>query len=213
MKRARRGRFAAPGAAGRVPALRIDEAGWLDAARRVPSPNFNQRPPDCTIELLVLHNISLPPGRYGGGHVERLFTNRLDHDADPYFAGLRGLEVSAHFLIERTGRLTQFVSCRDRAWHAGVSSFEGRANCNDFSIGIEIEGCDVQRFEAVQYRTLARLSRCLFDAYPLRAVRGHSDVAPGRKTDPGPFFSWRRYASDARLGADTLPPGALDARG
>lgn len=183
--------------------LRAD--GWVRGVRRVESPNFNERPRGATIELLVVHNISLPPRRFGGGHVERLFTNRLDHSADPYFGELRDLRVSAHFLIDRRGRLTQFVSCRNRAWHAGVSSFDGRDNCNDFSIGVELEGSDFDAFEPAQYRTLARLVRCLRDAYPLRAVRGHSDVAPARKTDPGPFFSWRRFARAADLRPRMLP--------
>jgi AmpD protein len=186
-------------------ALVVDAEGWVNVARRVPSPNFNARPANCLVELLVLHNISLPPGRYGGGYIEQLFTNRLDHAAHPYFDGLRGLEVSAHFLIDRAGVLTQFVSCGQRAWHAGVSEFEGRANCNDFSIGVELEGCDAERFEPAQYRMLARLARCLFAAYPLRAVRGHSDIAPGRKTDPGPRFSWRRFARESRLEPRLLP--------
>lgn len=208
MKRSALKRRGARAAATRRASLRVDDEGWVSAARRVVSPNFDQRPPGCAIGLLVVHNISLPPGQYGGGHVERLFTNQLEHAAHPYFETLRGLEVSAHFLIDRAGRLTQFVSCRARAWHAGVSSFDGRSNCNDVSIGVELEGSDHDRFEAAQYRMLGRLTRCLFAAYPLRAVRGHSDIAPGRKTDPGPHFSWHRFAREAQLAADVLRPAA-----
>lgn len=170
--------------------------GWVDAARRVPSPNFNQRPDANDISLLVIHNISLPPGSFGGPWIEDLFLNRLDHGAHPYFETLRGLEVSAHFLLRRDGHLLQFVSLGDRAWHAGQSQFEGRANCNDFSIGIELEGCDERPFTRKQYRRLATLTALLLRAFPqLSPVRivGHSDIAPGRKTDPGPCFDWAGY--------------------
>lgn len=166
------------------------DGGWLAAARRCPSPNFGPRPAGSAVGLAVLHSISLPPGVYGGDAIERLFTNRLDWDAHPYFAGIRGLEVSAHFLVRRDGALLQFVSCDDRAWHAGRSSWRGRDNCNDFSIGIELEGLEGERFEPVQYRRVARLLHALARRYPLAEVTGHEHVAPGRKADPGPGFSW-----------------------
>lgn len=166
--------------------------GWLDGVCRVDSPNFDARPPDIAIELIVVHNISLPPGCYGAGHVARLFTNALDPAADPYFAQLAGARVSAHVLIERDGRLTQFVSFNDRAWHAGVSEFGGRTACNDFSLGIELEGTDFEAFTDVQYEALNSVITAMLAAYPINAVRGHCDIAPDRKTDPGPFFDWRR---------------------
>jgi AmpD protein len=189
-------------------AFRLDEHGWLDGARHARSPNFDARPQDARIELLVIHNISLPPGKFGSGDVERLFTNRLDERAHPFFAALAGLRVSSHFLIERTGCLTQFVSCLDRAWHAGASSFEGRAGCNDFSVGIELEGSDFSPFEAAQYKSLAQLVRELRARFAPRAVRGHQHIASDRKTDPGPFFDWRRLAVDAALPIDLLPATA-----
>ena len=175
------------------------------------SENCDARPAGAAITLLVIHNISLPPGRFGTGCVEQLFTNRLDASAHPYFAALAGLRVSAHFLIDRGGVLTQFVSCSERAWHAGQSQFEGRPACNDFSLGIELEGTDERPYTQKQYRTLARLARKLIAAFPLRAVRGHSDVAPGRKTDPGPSFDWRRLARDLGADASLLPASALPA--
>jgi AmpD protein len=193
---------------GKPPPLAVAPDGWVAGARRNPSPNFDARPAGSAVELLVIHNISLPPGTFGSGHITRLFTNRLDEAAHPYFATLAGLRVSAHFLIERDGGLTQFVSCLDRAWHAGVSEFDGRCRCNDFSVGVELEGTDFAPFEAPQYATLAALTRALRAAYPLRAVRGHSDIAPGRKTDPGPFFDWPRYARLAALDPALLPAHA-----
>lgn len=175
---------------------RIDIAGWLSDAtprfRRLPSPNFDPRPAGMTVELLVIHNISLPPDEFGGPGVEQLFTNTLDPDEHPYYAEIQGLKVSAHFFIRRDGSLLQFVSCLERAWHAGASQWQGRERCNDFSIGIELEGCDSQPFEEAQYETLGRLTAALRAAYPLRALVGHSDIAPGRKTDPGPCFDWSR---------------------
>jgi AmpD protein len=171
----------------------IDADGLLHSVRYLPSPNCDERPDGCRIELLVIHAISLPPGQFSGDAVAELFTNRLDHDAHPYFAGLRGLKVSAHFFIRRDGELMQFVPCSRRAWHAGVSSWRGRENCNDFSIGIELEGTDDQTFTDDQYRVLAALRVELHRAYPMRDIAGHSDVAPGRKTDPGPCFDWARY--------------------
>jgi AmpD protein len=194
----------------RRPSWLLDARGWLDGALRLDSPNCDARPPDTAIELLVIHNISLPPGRFGTGCVERLFTNRLRAGADPAFEALQGLRVSAHFLVARGGRVTQFVACNDRAWHAGASSFEGRPACNDFSLGVELEGTDERPYTAAQYRVLARLARVLFAAYPLRAVRGHSDIAPGRKTDPGPAFDWRRFADDLNAHRAAFAPGRFD---
>jgi AmpD protein len=178
-------------------------------ARRLESPNQDARPPGSRIELLLVHNISLPPGEFGTGCVEQLFTNRLPGDAHPYFAILQGLRVSAHFLIARDGRLTQFVGCAQRAWHAGASEFEGRPACNDFSLGVELEGSDDVAYAEEQYRVLGRLARALFAAYPLRAVRGHSDVAPGRKTDPGTAFDWRRLARDLDTDVAVFAPERL----
>ncbi|OJX06799.1 MAG: N-acetylmuramoyl-L-alanine amidase [Burkholderiales bacterium 70-64] len=166
--------------------------GWLAGARRVPSPNFDARPPGTAIDLLVVHHISLPPGRFSGDAVERLFTNRLDPHADPSFEALRGLRVSAHFLIRRRGELLQFVAADARAWHAGASRFMERERCNDFSLGVELEGDGEHRFTEPQYRRLARLIAVLRERHPLRWIAGHSDIAPGRKSDPGPTFDWAR---------------------
>lgn len=168
----------------------LDEAGWLGGARRLDSPNCDDRPPGAEVTLVVVHAISLPPRQYGGDAIARFFTNALDPGAHPYFETIRGLAVSAHFLVARDGALTQFVSCARRAWHAGVSSWRGRARCNDFSIGIELEGCDEDAFEPVQYRVLAGIVAALRARYPGVELVGHSDVAPGRKTDPGPGFDW-----------------------
>jgi len=173
-------------------AYRVAADGWIPEARRLESPNFDARPADCKIELLVIHCISLPPGCFGSGDIERLFTNQLDCTAHEFYAQLRGVRVSAHFLISRNGCLTQFVSCRDRAWHAGVSSWDGRAGCNDFSVGIELEGSEFEPFTAEQYASLDLLQHALMLAYPLRWTRGHSEIAPGRKSDPGPLFDWTR---------------------
>lgn len=169
-----------------------DDTGWLPGAHRLPSPNCDARPADTAIELIVIHAIALPPDVFEGDAVIELFTNRLDWDAHPYYQGIRGLEVSAHFFIRRDGSLIQFVPCRLRAWHAGASSWEGRERCNDFSIGIELEGSDTTPFTEAQYATLTPLLDALRAAYPIRAVVGHSDIAPGRKTDPGPHFAWQR---------------------
>lgn len=175
--------------------------GWWGGAQRCPSPNFGPRPAGQGVDLVVLHSISLPPGVYGGDAIERLFTNTLDWDAHAYFQGIRGLEVSSHFVIRRDGRVQQFVSCDDRAWHAGRSSWEGRENCNDFSVGIELEGLEGDPFDDVQYAALGPLLHGLADAYPIRAVAGHEHVAPGRKADPGPGFDWVRLrAAAAGLG-------------
>jgi AmpD protein len=166
--------------------------GWLSAARQLPSPNCDARPDGTAIELVVIHNISLPPGVFDGDAVIDLFTNRLDWDAHPYYQKIRGLRVSAHFFIRRDGTLIQFVPCTLRAWHAGVSNWQARECCNDFSIGIELEGSDELPFTDAQYATLTPLLRQLKQAYPIRAVVGHSDIAAGRKTDPGPYFAWQR---------------------
>ena len=168
----------------------MDETGWVAGAVRIDSPNCDERPFGVPIELIVIHGISLPPGEFGGDGVEKLFTNTLDCAAHPYFDSLRGLRVSAHFLIRRDGELVQFVSCARRAWHAGVSCWRGRHACNDYSIGIEFEGTDHAAYERRQYRTGCALLRALRAAYPVRWIAGHSDVAPGRKTDPGPNFDW-----------------------
>lgn len=170
------------------------DGGWLRAARRLDTPNFGPRPAGACIDLLVVHSISLPPGHYGGEEVQQLFTNRLDWDAHPYFAQIRGLEVSAHFYIRRNGELWQFVSVDDRAWHAGVSQWRGRANCNDDSVGVELEGLEGERFEDAQYETLAQLARALSARYPIAHIAGHEHIAPGRKYDPGPGFDWARLA-------------------
>lgn len=164
--------------------------GWWAAARRCESPNHGPRPEAVAVELVVVHSISLPPGEFGGEAIEQLFLNRLDPTAHPSFGALRGLEVSAHFLIRRDGELVQYVSTDRRAWHAGRSQWHGRDNCNDWSVGIELEGLEGGLFEPVQYEVLARLLRQLKRRYPIRQVVGHEDVAPGRKHDPGPGFDW-----------------------
>ena len=176
-----------------LPSLCIGVDGWCPQARQQASPNCDARADGTVIDLLVIHNISLPPGQFGGPWIEDLFANRLDRDADPYFQQLQGLRVSAHFLIRRDGSLLQFVPTVLRAWHAGVSTFCGRERCNDFSIGIELEGSDFTPFDARQYTTLAGLTRALQARHPLADVAGHEHVAPERKTDPGPFFFWEKY--------------------
>jgi AmpD protein len=173
--------------------LRVDSEGIVEGARFIPSPNCDTRPAGCVTDLLVLHHISLPPGEFGGPGIVEFFTNRLDPAAHPYYAAVAGMKVSAHFLIRRDGELLQFVPCGGRAWHAGESSWKGRAQCNDFSIGVELEGTGEAPFTAAQYRQLARLTRALKARYPIRDIVGHSDVAPGRKSDPGPLFEWARY--------------------
>jgi AmpD protein len=170
--------------------------GWFEQARKVPSPNCEPRPCGCQPELLVIHNISLPPGCYGGDCIERFFTNVLDWDEHPFFAEIRDVRVSAHLLIRRDGELLQFVDFRERAWHAGQSCHAGRENCNDFSIGIELEGTDEDPYTDAQYATLAGVTARLLQDFPTIGagdVVGHSDIAPGRKTDPGPAFDWSRY--------------------
>lgn len=173
----------------------IDAEGWLRQARRLESDNANERP-EGEVSLLVIHNVSLPPGRFGGGFVEQLFLNTLDCSLHPYFERLRGLRVSAHLLIDRRGRVTQFVPFGRRAWHAGESCFDGRSGCNDFSIGIELEGTDERPYPQVQLRRLLRVTRALMRHYPAITVQrivGHADIAPGRKTDPGPAFDWAGF--------------------
>lgn len=174
--------------------LEINAAGIAHEALWVDSPNQDDRPVAEEIVLAVIHNISLPPGEYGGEGIIELFTNRLDPTAHPYYATIHQLRVSAHFLIRRDGQLVQFVPCGERAWHAGVSSWQGRERCNDFSVGIELEGSDEDAFEAAQYLTLNRLLAGLKQRYPIRDVVGHSEIAPGRKTDPGPYFDWSQVA-------------------
>ena len=178
------------------PSADLWDGGWHRDAVRLSSPNYGPRPADArqSVDLVVVHSISLPPGHYGTGAVQQLFTNTLDWDAHPYFQQIRGLQVSAHFFIERSGRLWQFVDCDQRAWHAGQSAYRGRTNCNDDSIGIELEGLEGHRFESAQYLTLAALCHALAERYPLRYLAGHEHVAPGRKQDPGPGFDWRKLA-------------------
>ncbi len=166
--------------------------GWLAGARRVDSPNCDARPRGAEVTLLVLHSISLPPGRYGGDGIERLFTNRLDPAGHPYFREIAALKVSSHFLVRRDGELVQFVPLRRRAWHAGASSWRGRSRCNDFSVGVELEGIEGDAFANIQYEKLGGLVRELGKTLPLREVAAHSDIAPGRKTDPGAGFDWPR---------------------
>jgi AmpD protein len=168
----------------------LDQGGWLNAARHAPSPHCDERPPEAVISMAVIHAISLPPGEFGGDAVERFFAGSLDPAAHPYFREIHAQRVSAHFFIRRDGTLIQFVPCALRAWHAGVSVWQGRERCNDFSIGIELEGCDELAFAPVQYAVLARLLTALRGHFPIRDIVGHADIAPGRKTDPGPYFDW-----------------------
>ncbi len=172
--------------------LHVAADGWVAGVDRLRSPNADARPPEAQVSLVVIHNISLPPGSYGSGHVERLFLNQLDVGTDGFLARVAGARVSAHLYIDRSGRCIQFVSCLDRAWHAGASAFRGRQRCNDFSVGIELEGSDFEPFTDVQYVSINALLHALAAAYPLEAVVGHSDIATDRKTDPGPFFDWAR---------------------
>jgi len=172
--------------------LVVDADGRASPARFIASPNCDARPADAAVTLVVVHGISLPPGEFGGPGIEALFTNRLDQAVHPYYAGIAHLRVSAHFVIRRDGLLLQFVPCSRRAWHAGASEWKGRARVNDFSVGIELEGTDTLPYATAQYAMLARLLKALGRRYPLTAIVGHSDVAPGRKTDPGPAFDWER---------------------
>ncbi|HZW25835.1 MAG TPA: 1,6-anhydro-N-acetylmuramyl-L-alanine amidase AmpD [Gallionella sp.] len=179
--------------------MRIDAGGLLVGGEYIPSPNCDPRPAGG-IDLLVIHNISLPPGQFGGDGVRRLFTNTLDAGVHPYYQTIAGLRVSAHFFIRRDGHVVQFVSCLDRAWHAGLSCWQGRERCNDFSIGIELEGTDELPFTDAQYLALCELTGALRTAYPVRGIAGHSDIAPQRKTDPGPCFDWMRYLAGLSAG-------------
>ena len=173
--------------------MQIDSDGLLPGARYIPSPNRDERPAGAAIELLVVHNISLPPGQFGGPGILDLFTNALDSGVHPYYREIADLKVSSHFLIRRDGELVQFVPCGERAWHAGESNWRGRSRCNDFSLGIELEGADDVPFDDRQYARLAELTRLLKAKYAIADIVGHADIAPGRKTDPGPCFDWRRF--------------------
>lgn len=184
--------------------------GWYQFSRRLASPNFGPRPGSATIDLVVLHSISLPPGQYGGDEVERLFTNQLDWNAHPYFQTIRGMEVSAHFLIRRNGDLVQFVSCNDRAWHAGASSYRGRNNCNDNSIGIELEGVEGGLFDACQYETLSCLCAAILQHYPIAYIAGHEHIAPGRKADPGIGFDWPLLQQALGCTSQYFPDGIFE---
>jgi AmpD protein len=186
--------------------------GWLHGARRFDSPNFAPRAESAVIDLVLLHSISLPPGEYGGDAIERLFTNRLDWDAHPYYQQIRGFEVSAHFVVRRDGALMQFVSCDARAWHAGKSSWKGRSDCNDFSVGIELEGLEGEQFEQAQYEALRALITAVSQHYPITAIAGHEHVAPGRKIDPGPGFDWLLLRSLLGPDAPEFPVAVANTR-
>lgn len=195
----------APADPGAATALWQD--GWYRFARRLDSPNHGARPPGTQIDLVVVHSISLPPGRYGGDEVQRLFTNTLDWDAHPYFKNIEGMQVSAHFYVRRGGELWQLVSCDDRAWHAGASSWCGRDNCNDYSVGIELEGLEGERFEPAQYEALASLCAALAQRYPIQHIAGHEHIAAGRKQDPGAGFDWPLLARSLGWPAGRFPAG------
>lgn len=180
----------------------IDAAGFANNARFIASPNFDARP-DNEVSLIVIHNISLPPSQYGGNGIVELFTNQLNPDEHPYYAEIYTRKVSSHFLIRRDGELIQFVSCLNRAWHAGVSNWQTRERCNDFSVGIELEGSDFDAFEPAQYLTLNILITALNQTYPIQAIAGHSDIAPGRKTDPGPYFDWAKINTHNEMKKNT----------
>jgi AmpD protein len=172
------------------------DPGWLPQARRLVSPNWDERPPGTLVDLLVIHGVSLPPGEFGGPWIEDLFLNRLDPEAHPYFRAIAGLRVSSHLFIRRDGELIQYVALDKRAWHAGVSRFRGRERCNDYSIGVELEGADEVPYEPTQYQVLADASRAIMARFPAitpERIAGHSEIAPGRKTDPGPAFDWKRF--------------------
>lgn len=183
--------------------------GWYQFAGRLASPNFGPRPSQAEIDLIVLHCISLPPGQYGGDEVQRLFTNQLDWNAHPYFKRIEGMQVSSHFYIRRQGELQQFVSCDQRAWHAGVSSYLGRSDCNNNAIGIELEGVDDAPFDERQYETLASLCAAILQRYPITQVAGHEHIAPGRKTDPGSGFDWALLQQALGLSSKFFPASVL----
>ncbi len=193
----------------RPKAISIDENGWAKGVLISPSSHFNERPEGAVPNLVILHNITLPPGEFGTGDVQQLFLGTLDTTKDARLADLEGLRVSSHFFVSREGVIEQFVSCEKRAWHAGISSYLGRDNCNDFSIGIELEGTDDVEFEDAQYRSLVKLLKAISKRYPLAAIVAHSDVAPGRKTDPGPHFDWERLEKEKEVfGAPEFPGAA-----
>ena len=187
--------------------MHIDADGLLDSVRFIESPNCDERPKHSSISLLVIHNISLPPNEFGGNGVIELFTNQLDQHAHSYYQTVHELKVSAHFFIRRDGSVIQFVPCTKRAWHAGVSYWQGKPQCNDFSIGIELEGSDITPFTDAQYSALIVLTTCLCDYYSIKDIAGHSDIAPGRKTDPGPYFDWEKYT--APLGRHIIKPKSI----
>ena len=193
-----------------APAGPLWQNGWYRCARALASPNFGSRPEAARIDLVVIHSMSLPPGEYGNHNVQRLFTNQLDWDAHPYFQSIRGMQVSAHFFISRTGQLWQFVSCDARAWHAGQSSYRGRSNCNDDSVGIELEGLESGRFKDAQYETLSTLCAALMAHYPVVHIAGHEHIAPGRKQDPGSGFEWRKLTHALALNPVCLPISCRD---
>lgn len=190
-----------------APSRPLWDAGWYTFAGQRLSPNCTARPAGSTVDLVVVHAISLPPGQYGGDAVEQLFTNKLDWQAHPYYQSVEGLKVSAHFFVRRNGDLLQFVSCDDRAWHAGVSEHRGRSQCNDFSIGIELEGSDGDVFELPQYETLTSLCAAIMQNYPIASLTGHEHIAPGRKTDPGAGFNWSVLEKSLALLPQYLPLG------
>jgi N-acetyl-anhydromuramoyl-L-alanine amidase len=187
------------------------QGGWRDGARQVPSPNFGPRPGQATISLVVVHSISLPPGQYGGPEIEQFFTNQLDWAAHPYFQEIEGVEVSAHFVIRRDGSVVQFVSVLDRAWHAGRSSWLGLDNCNDYSVGIELEGLEGEPFEVAQYASLVQLVQDLRSVWPITHIAGHEHVAPGRKQDPGIGFDWNTLKQALNWPAEAFPGASTQA--
>jgi AmpD protein len=176
----------------KIQPLKLNATGYVKSAKQIASPNFDARPENTNIELIVIHNISLPPNIYAGSGVVQLFTNQLNPNEHPYYAEIYTHKVSSHFFIRRDGELIQFVSCLQRAWHAGMSQWQNRERCNDFSIGIELEGSDFEAFEPSQYKTLKLLIKMLKQSYPIQHIVGHSDIAPGRKTDPGSYFEWAK---------------------
>ena len=189
-----------------IPSRPLWQDGWLRSARHVTSPNFGPRPTSAVVDLVVLHSISLPPGVYGGNEVQALFTNQLDWSQHPYFRQIEGMQVSSHFYVRRSGEVLQFVSCDDRAWHAGQSHYRGRDNCNDDSIGIELEGLEGDTFESAQYTALAVLVPALAQRYPITYIAGHEHIAPGRKLDPGPGLNWALLQHTLGLAPSCFPP-------
>ncbi len=194
------------------PVSALWHSGWYGFARRLASPNFGPRPADARVDLVVLHSISLPPGEYGGDEVQGLFTNTLDWDAHPYFKSIEGMTVSSHFYVRRNGELWQFVSCDDRAWHAGASHYRGRDDCNDDSVGIELEGLEGGAFEPAQYEALAGLCAAIAQHYPIEHIAGHEHIAAGRKADPGAGFDWPRLQRSLGWGDARFPPRPIAKR-